>query len=139
MMQLLGGVAVAGVVAAGSTAFTAGGLTGPGTTTFVGGKITNTVTGATLSSIKATTANQTDAATRISAFELTFDSATPVGSVVTLTTDGAAGGTTLPTGYYCQTVQVTTYKSLCTAGTNLATPTGYYTAVGTLTIDVTPA
>lgn len=51
-LQLLGGVAVAGVVAAGSTAFTATGLTnGAGTTQFIGGTVTQTVTGATLTGV----------------------------------------------------------------------------------------
>jgi hypothetical protein len=52
MLQLLGGVAVAGAVAAGTTAFTATGLaTNAGASGFVGGTISQTVTGATLSSI----------------------------------------------------------------------------------------
>jgi len=56
LIQMAGGVAVAGVVAAGSTALTGTGLAfgGSGTGTaaqFVGGAVTQTVTGATLTSI----------------------------------------------------------------------------------------
>jgi hypothetical protein len=56
MLQLLGGVAVAGAVAAGSTALTGTGLAWSGSATgsatqFVGGSVTQTVTGATVSGI----------------------------------------------------------------------------------------
>lgn len=51
-VQMLGGVAVAGVVAAGSTAFTATGLTNSaGASQFIGGTVTQTVTGATLTGV----------------------------------------------------------------------------------------
>jgi hypothetical protein len=53
MLQLLGGVAVAGVVAAGTTAFTGAGVT-PTTTganSFVGGVATQQVYGATVSNV----------------------------------------------------------------------------------------
>ncbi|BEL09963.1 hypothetical protein Q0Z83_081540 [Actinoplanes sichuanensis] len=50
MIQLLGGVAVAGAVAAGSTAFTASGLSGAPASTFVGGKASLGVKGAVMSS-----------------------------------------------------------------------------------------
>ena len=48
MLQLLGGVAVAGAVAAGTTAFTAGGIDASGVTMVAGGTDTITVEGATL-------------------------------------------------------------------------------------------
>jgi hypothetical protein len=50
MLQLLGGVAVAGAVAAGTTAFTASGLSNTiSGSSFVGGTITQNVVGAVLS------------------------------------------------------------------------------------------
>jgi hypothetical protein len=61
MLQLLGGVAVAGAVAAGATAFTATGLTNSaGSTQFVGGTISQTVTGTALSSIAYAYTDATD-------------------------------------------------------------------------------
>jgi len=51
MLQLLGGVAVAGAVAAGATAVTGSGVVFGGTATaskFVGGTLTQTVTGASV-------------------------------------------------------------------------------------------
>ncbi|MEU4693262.1 hypothetical protein [Actinoplanes sp. NPDC023714] len=82
MLQLLGGIAVAGVVAAGSTAFTASGVTNSGGFTKIvgGGTTTMTVEGAVLTSAKLK-ADATDA-NKI------------VGATLDLT---ASGGMTLPT------------------------------------------
>lgn len=61
MLQLLGGVAVAGVVAAGTTALTGSGVvwgttpgTGAGATQFVGGTLQQTVAGATIADVQYT-------------------------------------------------------------------------------------
>jgi hypothetical protein len=54
MLQLVGGVAAAGVVAAGTTALTGSGMTFSGTATttqFVGGAITQTVTGLDINTV----------------------------------------------------------------------------------------
>ena len=50
-LQLFGGIAVAGVVAAGSTALTGMGITSSQTTQAIGGTVTQTITGADLTSI----------------------------------------------------------------------------------------
>lgn len=91
IMQLVGGVAVAGAVAAGSTAFTATGFTAGGgvpATLFVGGTISQTVQGATLSGVVYSYSNTTN--TTINGATLTFAGTTgspiigkTVGMVVT--------------------------------------------------------
>ena len=81
MLQLLGGIAVAGVVAAGSTAFTASGVTNSGGFTKIvgGGTTTMTVEGAVLTSAKLKT------------------DVTDVNKIVGATLDlTASGGMTLP-------------------------------------------
>ncbi|MFI5889189.1 hypothetical protein ACIA5D_03610 [Actinoplanes sp. NPDC051513] len=53
MLQLLGGVAAAGVIAAGTTALTGSGVVRTGTAAdqFVGGTVTQTITGATVTGV----------------------------------------------------------------------------------------
>jgi hypothetical protein len=76
MIQLLGGVAVAGVVAAGSTAFTAGGgvalggSNGATSAKFIGGTVSQTVTGATITDIVYTHADT--GKTQLNGISLTF-------------------------------------------------------------------
>lgn len=59
MIQLVSGVAVAGVVAAGSTAFTAAGVTITPASTYMGGTATVSVTGATVSGVNYVLASAT--------------------------------------------------------------------------------
>jgi hypothetical protein len=116
MVQLLGGVAVAGVVAAGSTAFTAdGGIafdnTGTGTAAqFVGGTVTQTVTGATLDLVDYTWADP--AKTVLTSVQLTFADATS-GKTPTIATTGitSSGGAHVWT---CTAIHASTFISTCT-------------------------
>lgn len=133
-LQLLGGVAVAGAVAAGSTAFTAAGFTNSVSgATFIGGVQHQSVTGADLVTFAATTTAD-PSQSQITQFLLTFASTTPVGRTVTLTTDGTSGGGS-PSGFYCQTTQAD-FTSICKAGTSYAAPTGYYKLMTDVTITV---
>jgi hypothetical protein len=117
LIQLAGGVAVAGVVAAGSTAFTAGGGiafdgTGTGQTTqFVGGTVTQTVSGATLDLVDYTWTDTTTK-TILATVVLTFADATS-GKTPTLATTGitASGGAHVWT---CTPIHATTFISTCT-------------------------
>jgi hypothetical protein len=140
LIQLLGGVAVAGVVAAGSTAFTAAGLTSTvntaGTTVFAGGSVTQTVVGGVLTNV--TTASIDASGTQINQFTLQFNSDTPAGRPVTLTTNGTAtvaGGIT-PTAWFCQQVQAD-HSAICkSSDTAYASPGGYYAGITTMTVTV---
>jgi hypothetical protein len=124
MIQLLGGVAVAGVVAAGSTAFTGAGastaLTGVNTP-HLGGTITQTITGARLTGLTITNA----VAGQITGFALTFAD-TPDGKTVALTADGTAGAGS-PT-FTC--TDVSSLASTCTISAS------YKTNISTLSITV---
>ncbi|XVV11889.1 hypothetical protein ACQP2X_44910 [Actinoplanes sp. CA-131856] len=78
MLQIVGGVAAAGVIAAGATAMTGGGLTRHATDAadiWVGGKVTQSVTGAVVTDIDYTyTADVSK--TQITAIDLDFTGAT---------------------------------------------------------------
>lgn len=141
LLQMAGGVAMAGVVAAGTTAFTGpAGFTNSvaNAKTFVGGSGTHTVVGADLQSFSATV-NTGVSPTRISAFVVTFTADTPTGSTVTITPSGTPGGLTAgnatPDNFYCTTTNGS-YQSTCTVGTSAADAGGYFTGVGSLTIKV---
>jgi hypothetical protein len=134
MLQLLGGVAVAGAIAAGSTAFTAAGIdkTNLATTAgFLGGQASVTAVGAQLLDVTMSQAlNSTpNSANLVSNVVLTFDDATPIGRTVTL--DPNVGGSAVAavgvaspsaTGFYCSAVAstvvnaVTHPRSTCTVG-----------------------
>ncbi|MGX6605854.1 hypothetical protein ACWKSP_27560 [Micromonosporaceae bacterium Da 78-11] len=89
MLQLVGGVAVAGAVAAGSTAFTATGVTSTAPASqFVGGTVSQSVTGAALSNIAYTFSDPTN--TIISSVTLTFLSSSADGKTVTLAPTGGS-------------------------------------------------
>lgn len=125
LLQMAGGVAVAGVVAAGSTAFTAAGLTKTFTGLndrdgYIGGSVSHTVTGAVVTGMLFTqAATASPGENKVTAVALTFDTATPVGATVTLTqTGGTVGGAATggaATGFYCQVVQAN-HSSSCTVG-----------------------
>lgn len=107
MVQLIGGVAVAGAVAAGTTAFTATGLTNSaGASAFVGGSISQTVTGAALSTI-AYGFYDAPANTTINLVTLTFADAT-AGKTPTISFTGGSGAFT------CTAINASTFVSSCT-------------------------
>ena len=97
MLQLLGGVAVAGAVAAGTTAFTGSGLDDTAVVGKVagGGTATVTVTGANLT--KASILTDPTNLTRIIGVEVTLDGGTPgdlddTATAVSATMAGTANG-----------------------------------------------
>jgi hypothetical protein len=139
MLQLLGGVAVAGTIAAGATAFTAtGGATNAitGQKSFIGGTVQHTIVGAQLDSLAFTGVDKTDPlGTHVTSFTLTFDANTPTGSVVTLSgLVGTPDSTGQPDNFYCTTVSAGKV-STCTAGL-VGGPVGYFTGVGSFNIKV---
>ncbi|WP_328465023.1 hypothetical protein OHA21_42485 [Actinoplanes sp. NBC_00393] len=141
MIQLLGGIAVAGAVAAGSTAFTASGLTntisGP---TVVGGKIAvaQDVEGADLTGIVFDTdATNPD---RVTGATVTFagqnGATVPDGSTVKVVVSGSAGNSAA--GFYC--APTTSESTTCTVGQSAGTPTGsWYTALTDVSVSLVAA
>ncbi len=109
-IKVLGAVAVAGLVAASGSAFTAGGLVnGDGASEFVGGSVDQGITGSTVSSIVYDVDEPNN---KIVSVALTFDAAA-LGKTPTITfTGGTVNGT-----YTCSAVAVTTFLSTCTATT----------------------
>jgi hypothetical protein len=97
-LQLLGGVAVAGVVAAGSTAMTGMGMTSSQSTQFIGGTVTQTITGANLTSIVYNPVGVTG--TEVDKMTITLTGAT--GKAFTLVTTNGVGST--DTGYQSATL-----------------------------------
>jgi hypothetical protein len=103
MLQLIGGVAAAGVVAAGTTALTGSGVvwgngTGAGPTQFVGGTLTQTVAGATIQSVVYANYTGDLTGTKIASITITVNGAdqkyltvTPTG---TFSTTGAGDAAT---------------------------------------------
>jgi hypothetical protein len=95
MLQLLGGVAVAGVVAAGTTAMTGSGLVWAGSsggvaTQVVGGTLTQTVAGVTITDVAyGHTADASNTQTNSIAITVTG----AAGMYLTVTPDGTLGGT----------------------------------------------
>jgi hypothetical protein len=88
--KLLGAVAVAAIVAASGSAFTGTGLsTTAGDSQFVGGQVTQTVTGATLANIKYNTVGA--AATAVSTVDLTFADANADAQTVTVKVNSGSG------------------------------------------------
>ncbi|MEV4352301.1 hypothetical protein AB0J83_48220 [Actinoplanes sp. NPDC049596] len=93
MLQVVGGVAAAGVIAASATALTGAGLvrTGTGADQWIGGKVVQAVNGASLDAVTYTF--QDDAKQQLTGFNLTLTGAAsktivlkPVGTPGTLTT-----------------------------------------------------
>ena len=141
MLQMVGGVAVAGAVAAGTTAFTAAGFTrasGITSATVVGGKLSQTIIGATLNGVSFTyDATNPD---RVKGLTVTLagDGGTlPVGSLVTIASTGTK---TTGTEFFClptTTVPTTTNQAAaCVFGSDANTQAGYVTALSALDITV---
>jgi hypothetical protein len=118
LLQMAGGVAVAGVVAAGSTALTGTGLSTSGSwasTQFVGGVVSQGITGATLDTV---TYGFTDGTkTTINSVAIAFATAAD-GVNVAIAFTGGSG-----TAFTC--TAVSSLASSCTGGTR----TGAVTAI----------
>lgn len=104
--KILGAVAVAGLVATGGSAFTAGGFSTSGATGgFVGGKAAQSIVGATLSNSAYTVVDN-----KITSVKLTFgNQAALVGKAVTVSFDSGA-----TTAYPCGPV-ASDFTTTCTA------------------------
>lgn len=112
-IKLLGAVAVAGLVAATGSAFTATGLaTTAGATQFVGGTVSQSVTGATLSSLVYGFTDTTK--TAVNSVTLTFGDATG-GKTPTISLTGGTATT-----FTCGAINSTSFISVCNAGTGLS-------------------
>jgi hypothetical protein len=152
MLQLVGGIAAAGVVAAGATAFTATGLatsgTGAAANQFIGGQISQTVTGANLSGI-AYSFLDAPTNTQFSSVLLTFSGTFSGAADKTLTITPAGGSLSTATKFYCgqatasdgsggwATVPTSNTVTCFTADSgNLAA--GYFSGLTGLTVKVTP-
>jgi hypothetical protein len=134
LLQLLGGVAIAGVVAAGSTAaFTAGaGLKVSAASQWLGGTATHTVNGADITTV----AYHYTSGSTFDYVDLTFADANGSGKAVTATAAGGAysGGAALA----CQAITAGGL-SRCEVQANttyVGAPSGTYTGLQTLTITV---
>ncbi|WP_203780379.1 hypothetical protein [Paractinoplanes rishiriensis] len=103
LLQMVGGVAAAGVVAAGTTALTGTGLaTTAGASQFVGGTVSQSVTGATLESVTYAFSDGTK--TIVNSVTLAFSTGTATGKTVTITpTGGAYAGTAIGGSWTCAT------------------------------------
>ncbi|MEU4158797.1 hypothetical protein [Actinoplanes sp. NPDC026670] len=142
MIQLLGGVAVAGVVAAGSTAFTAGaglGLTETSTATssrFIGGSVTQTVSGARINGITYAYANA-PSNTQVTGVTITFNDAAANGKTITVVPGGGAYGAATADEFYCPAIgsaTVTCITALNSDNTHAAA--SYYAGLTSLAITV---
>jgi hypothetical protein len=142
MLQMLGGVVVAGAVAAGATAFTGSGLTnGLGLTThpyLVGGSITQSVQGATLSSVTfrrmaAPDESRIDQITLVLTPEDVTAGATAI-TAVTPKVVGVAANGAVAAGVF-DTCVLTTASLVTTAVCAVPTaPISYYTQITSLSV-----
>jgi hypothetical protein len=108
MLQLVGGVAAAGVVAAGATAFTGSGITPTAAVnkSFIGGSVTQTVNGATIDHVAYSFAD--GAKTELNQIAITFTDAAADGSAATVTLSTTGGAWTGTSGLTCEAVGHTT-------------------------------
>lgn len=106
---LAGGLGVAAL--AGGTAFTGTGVTdNAGATQFLGGTVSQSVTGATLSAVDYAFADA-PANTEVNSITLTFGDATG-GKTPTISLNNGSG-----TAFTCTAIDGTTFKSTCTPAT----------------------
>ncbi|WP_433297710.1 hypothetical protein ACQP2F_41700 [Actinoplanes sp. CA-030573] len=119
MLQLLGGVAVAGAVAAGATAFTGSGIT-PTTTTsksFIGGTARQQVYGASVDKIVYTWTDGTK--TVLTGFDIYFTDTTVETKVPTVAQNTTGGSWAGASGFTCNAVGTNTAQvSNCSAASN---------------------
>jgi hypothetical protein len=104
---LFGILAVGGVIEASSSAFTAGGVTAP-PSAFVGGSISQSITGAALASVVYDT---DEAANKITSVTLTFTDSSADAKTPTI----AFGGAAVNGAYTCAAVEAAGHTSLCSA------------------------
>lgn len=115
---LVGAVALAGTVAFAGNAFTAGGASidnsgGGHDGSFVGGRVTQNITGAVVTDVHYNVNNSTN---KISSVDLTFDSTTQDGKAVALAFTATGGG--VAGTYVCENIgATTTHVSACSATT----------------------
>lgn len=120
-------VGVAGLAAASGAAFTGTGLTNTaGATQFVGGTVSQTVTGATLTNVLYAFVDTTN--TAVDEVTLTFASATG-NKIPAITLTG-----TTAVEFICTAIDGTTFKSVCTPSTAVGNGTS---VSGVTAIDVT--
>jgi hypothetical protein len=109
--KILAAAAFAGVVAVSSSAFTGSGVTNnAGSTQFVGGTVSQGVTGATLSSVAYSYADSSK--TAIHSALLTFADTASDGKSVSLVFSGGNAA-----AFSCTTIEATGHTSTCTAVT----------------------
>jgi hypothetical protein len=107
--KFLGALAVAGLVAAGGSAFTSTGVTNnAGPTQFIGGTVSQSVTGATISTIAYNFSDATK--TAVTTIVLTFADATG-GKTPTLVSTGTGPADV----YTCTAIAAGTFISTCSA------------------------
>jgi hypothetical protein len=107
--QIMGAIAVAGLVAAGTSAFTASGITNnAGASQFVGGTVSQSITGATLSTI-AYGFSDAPANSAITSVTLTFADANSDGKTPTVTFTAGS-----PESFTCSAISGS-HVSTCTA------------------------
>lgn len=130
--KIAGGIAVAGVLAAGSYAFTATGLaTNTDPAVFLGGTISQTVSGATLDSIAYGYADG-PADTKVSLVTLTFTDNSADGHTVSVVLDNGV----TPTGTItCTSTNVITHVSTCDLSGQSG---GGYTGTNNVAVTVAP-
>jgi hypothetical protein len=143
MLQLLGGVAVAGAVAAGTTAFTAGGLTtnlvnaDARDNGWLGGSQNVTVQGATLNKLNFTADNTN---TGVALATLTFATANlPTSTTVTISTGTTLHSATAADGFHCSSINTGTGVATCAVSalsTTVPEAGSYYPNPTTVTITV---
>ncbi|MFI6076976.1 hypothetical protein ACIA5C_36130 [Actinoplanes sp. NPDC051343] len=143
MLQLLGGVAVAGAVAAGTTAFTAGGLSTNLVNSdardngWLGGSQSVTVLGATLDKLDFTPGST---GTGVSLATLTFDTTSlPTTATVTISTGTTLHSASAANGFYCSSINTGTGVATCavsSASTTVAEAGSYYPNPTSVTITV---
>jgi hypothetical protein len=107
--KLLGILAIGGVIAASSSAFTAGGVTAP-PSAFVGGSVSQSITGAALASVVYDT---DEALNKITSVTLTFSDSAADAKTPTIAFNGA----TINGAYTCAAVEAAAHTSLCSATT----------------------
>jgi hypothetical protein len=155
LLQMAGGVAVAGVVAAGATAVTGsgvvwgGGATGSATQ-FVGGKVSQTVTGATVSSVVYAFADSAGAKVQTNSITITVANADGKSLTVSPSGGSGLGGTadewtcTGTAAVYDATSTYDLTVTIPTGGVVVCTPSlasnhsvvGYWTGLTTLDLTV---
>ena len=116
--KIISAVAVAGLAFAASAAYTGTGLTNSaGATQFVGGQVSQAVTGATLSNLAYTFTDGTK--TAVSSVNLTFADDQSDGKAVTLELTGGSAAT-----FECTVVAIDTNASNCVLAAMQTAPTG---------------